>query len=308
MEKSAMQRTIWIKAPREQVWQALTEPEHLGRWLMPGELGAGLKRDDTGKLAVLMGPMSVELAQLDSLDPPRQGSFLTLPDRLLALAFALEDENGGTRVTLALTGLDSLPEDAAQERIAPGGAACQMALENLKAYVEGIERPHPQVSIAALFGYRREARETLSVERSIWIAASQERVWRAITEPDQLEKWFSPGTQWHGTGMEVGRRFYVLNPETNTEMYTQVIELIDPPRRFITRSVPQPSETPHVTTWSLNEEKGGTRLTITYSGFELEPEDVRWANMEQHTFGFGMMLDNVAAHVEDRALAVPHGF
>jgi len=308
MEKSVIERTIWIKAPRQDVWNALTEPEHLERWLLPGALGARLERADDGKLSIVMGDMGIDLALLEALDPPQQGSFLTLPDRLLALAYALEEENGGTRVTFALTGLDSLPTDAAQERVAPSGAACEMALENLKAYAEGTEQPHPQGFVAALFGYRREAQQKLSVERSIWIAASQERVWRAITEPDQLDKWFSPGTEWRGTGLEVGGRIFVLNPETNTEMYTQVIDLVDPPRRLVTRSVPEPPETPHVTTWSLQEEKGGTRLTITFSGFELEAEDVRWVNMEQHSFGFGMMLANLAAHVEGRSLPIPQGF
>jgi uncharacterized protein YndB with AHSA1/START domain len=308
MDKSAVERSIWIKAPRERVWQALTEPEHLERWLLPAAMGARLKRDDGGKLSVLMGPMGIDLALLQDLDPPRQGSFLTLPDKQFALAYTLEEENSGTRVTLALTGLESLPEDAARERVAPSGAACEMALANLKAYAEGAEQPHPQGFVGALFGYRREARQALSIERSIWIAASRERVWRAITEPDHIEKWFSPGTEWRGTGLEVGGRFFVLNPETNTEMYAQVIEVVDPPHQFVTRSVPEPPETPHVTTWSLREESGGTRLTITYSGFELEAEDVRWANMEQHTFGFGMMLENLAAQIEGRSLPYQQGF
>jgi uncharacterized protein YndB with AHSA1/START domain len=308
MEKSAVERSIWIKAPREHVWQALTEPEHLERWLLPGAPGSRLKRDEDGKLSILMGEMGLDLALLEALDPPRHGSFLTLPDRLLALAYALEDENGGTRVTLALTGLETLPEDAAQERVAPAGAACRMALENLKAYAEGTGQPHPQPFVAALFGYRREARQALAVERSIWIAASPQRVWSAITEPDQIEKWFSPGTQWRSTGSEVGGRLFVLNPETNAEMFTQVIELVDPPRRLVTRSMPPPPETPHVTTWSLKEENAGTRLTITFSGFELESEAVRWANMEQTTFGFGMMLENLAAHIEGRSLPYRQGF
>ena len=308
MEKPANERSIWIEAPRERVWQALTEPEHLERWLVPGALGAQLKRDDSGKLSILMGGMEIGLAQLEPLDPLYQVSFLNLPDRQFASTYTLEDERGGTRVTLALTGLESLPKDAAQERLGPGGAAGEMALENLKAYAEGKELPHSEGFVAGLFGYRRETRQKVSVERSIWIEAPRERVWRAITEPDQIEKWFSPGTQWQGTGLEVGGRIFVLDPDTNTEMYTQVIELVDPPRQLVTRSAPEPPEAPHVTTWSLMEEKGGTRLTITHSGYELEPEDVRWANMEQNAFGFGMMLMNVAAHIEGRSLPNQQGF
>ena len=33
---------------------------------------------------------------------------------------------------------------------------------------------------------------SLKVEQSVWIAASRERVWRAITDPEQLSQWWSP--------------------------------------------------------------------------------------------------------------------
>jgi hypothetical protein len=91
-------------------------------------------------------------------------------------------------------------------------------------------------------------------------------------------------------------------------MYTQVIELVDPPHQLITRSEPEAGETAHVTTWRLAEENGGTRLTITHSGYELEPDDVRHTSMEQNAFGFGMMLENLKAAVEGKALLFPMGF
>jgi uncharacterized protein YndB with AHSA1/START domain len=255
-----------------------------------------------------MGPMAVEVATLEGADPPRQVTSRGLPDKLLASTYRLEEENDGTRVTVTMTGFESLPEDAAQERLAPSGRAWELALENLKAYIEGQELPHPQGFLAALYGYRREDRETFAIERSIWIAASRERVWRAITDPEQIEKWFSPGTQWRGTGLEVGGRIFVYNPETDTEMYTQVIEVVDPLHQLVTRSVPEPPETPQVTIWTLKDENNGTRLTITHSGYELEAEDTRQSNMEQNAFGFGMMLENVAAVVEGKSLPVPGGF
>ena len=150
--------------------------------------------------------------------------------------------------------------------------------------------------------------EQLTVERSIWIAAPRERVWRAITDPTQIEKWFSPGTPWRLSALEVGGRLFVHNPETGAEMHTQVIELVDPPHQLVTRSEPAPPETPHVTTYTLEEENGGTRLTVTHSGYELEPDDRRWNNMEQNAFGFGMMLENLQAHIEGKSLPYPGGF
>jgi uncharacterized protein YndB with AHSA1/START domain len=150
--------------------------------------------------------------------------------------------------------------------------------------------------------------QKLAVERSIWIAASRERVWRAITDPEQVEKWFSPGTKWRGSGLHVGGKLSVYNPETDTDMYTQIIELVDPPHQLVTRSEPKPPETPHVTTWTLVEENGGTRLTLIRSGYELEPEDIRQKNMDENGFGFAMMLENVKAQVEGTNLPYPQGF
>ncbi len=36
METIAVERTIWINAPRERVWQAITDPKQLSQWYAPG--------------------------------------------------------------------------------------------------------------------------------------------------------------------------------------------------------------------------------------------------------------------------------
>lgn len=149
---------------------------------------------------------------------------------------------------------------------------------------------------------------TIAIERSIWIAAPCERVWQAITDPDQIAKWFSPGMQWRSTGQQVGGRLSVIDPATDTVLVTQVIEVADPPHKLVTRQEVQPGDPAHVTTWTLAAENGGTRLTLIYSGFEQEPEDVRQQNMDQHGVGFGMMLENVKAQVEGTPLPYPQGF
>ena len=47
--------------------------------------------------------------------------------------------------------------------------------------------------------------ENTALERSIWIAAPRERVWRAITDPAQTQQWFSPPTPWAMDKLDVGR-------------------------------------------------------------------------------------------------------
>lgn len=308
MEQLKVECSIWIEAPRERVWQAITDPADLAQWLLPPMLGAGMKRDANDTLFVSMGGMEIPVATLEEVDAPRQMRSRGLPDGLIAITYVLEEEKAGTRVTVTMSGFEGLPEDARQDRMTPSGAAWGKALANLKAHVAGTALPFPEGYVAALFGFRRESEKTFAVERSIWIAAPRERVWRAITDPAQLEMWFSPGTPWKLTALEVGGRFFIPDPETGEETNVQVIQVVDPPRRFVTQSLPSSPGSAEVTAYLLQDEDHGTRLTITNSGYELLPEDGRWSTMEQNAFGFGMMLENLRAYIENKDLPAPGGF
>ncbi len=306
--KAGVERSIWINAPRERVWQAILQPDQLAQWFLPPALGAQMKRDDKGMLFVSMGGMNIPVAVVEVVDESRQLISRGVPDMLLTTTYTLEDEQDGTRLTVTMSGFDALSEQAAQERLEPSSAGWEKALNNLKAYIDGAELPFPEGYIAALYGFRREAKAAFAVERSIWIDAPRERVWQAISDPKQLQQWFSPTTPWLLSALEVGGKFYVYNVETETEMYTQMIELLDPPHQLVNRSVATPPETPYGTAWRLDEENGGTRVTITHSGYELEADSTRHPNMEQNAFGFGMILENLKAFSEGKTLPNPYGF
>jgi uncharacterized protein YndB with AHSA1/START domain len=308
MEATTVERSILIAAPRERVWKAVTEPEQIVQWFLPALPGAALQRDDSGKMAVSLGPMNMDVMIFEAVEAPRQLTSRGLPDRTLATTYTLQEEPDGTRVTITMSGFEALPEDARQDRLNISGSSWEQALDNLKAFVDGKELPFPYAAIAPLFGYWREPKEKLAAERSIWINAPRERVWTALTDPAQVEKWFSPGTPWKLSALEVGGRLFVHNEETGTDNYVQVIEVLDPPHQLVWRTEPEPPDTTHVITYRLDEEKGGTRLTLTDIGYELEAEDVRWMNMGQNTFGFGMMLANLKAYVEGGDLPNPGGF
>src|SRR5689334_21146584 len=115
----------------------------------------------------MLGKMGIAVARLEGLIAARKEVSLSVPDDRLAATYTLETDMNGTRVTVRLSGLDSLPPDAAHERIAPLGAGWSKALENLKAYLEGRELPHPEGFVASVYGFRRETPQTLSIERSI---------------------------------------------------------------------------------------------------------------------------------------------
>ena len=103
------------------------------------------------------------------------------------------------------------------------------------------------------------------------------------------------------------RRLHIP-PETGDETNVQVLQIVDPPEHFVTHSLPASPGSSEVTAYLLQEERGGTRLTITNSGYEFLPDDGRWSAMEQNAFGFGMMLENLRAYVESSDLPTPGGF
>src|SRR5258706_502479 len=58
----------------------------------------------------------------------------------------------------------------------------------------------------------------------------------------------------------------------------------------------------------MGEERGGTPLPSAQPGYELGAVGTGHANREQNAFGFGMMMENLRALVEDHSLPYPGGF
>ncbi len=56
------------------------------------------------------------------------------------------------------------------------------------------------------------------------------------------------------------------------------------------------------TTYTLEEENGGTRFTVTETGFESLPEDARNERLDQDSKGWEMLLENLKAFLAGRSL------
>lgn len=140
MSQNEIRRSIWINAPRERVWLAVTEPAQITQWFAPG---AELIIKDS-IVSMLMGGEYVELAFIETFDPPHQFTTLGLPERAIATTYLLEEEQGGTRFTVIESGLETLPDDARQKHIEQNSAGWDMALQNLQAYVDGKSLPRPE--------------------------------------------------------------------------------------------------------------------------------------------------------------------
>ncbi len=143
-EKIAVERSIWIDAPRERVWQAVTEPKHLNQWYatyyhwdIPAlHVGATVKFYNKDNHA------DMQIATIAIVDPPREFTVRWQPDKeypamTLTTTFLLEEEDGGTRATIRESGYESLPDDVRQQWLDATGGGYTMSMENLKAHVEG---------------------------------------------------------------------------------------------------------------------------------------------------------------------------
>lgn len=147
MIQPILEHKIWIYAPRERTWRAITETEQIGQWWgAPGY--AEITELDTGariKFGTEDGPI---FATIRVVDPPHEFVYEWPPHpRYFSVPFVtrytLDEENGGTQVTFSESGFDAWPDDEARrarfERIS---REFRMVLENLKAYLEGRSLPH----------------------------------------------------------------------------------------------------------------------------------------------------------------------
>jgi uncharacterized protein YndB with AHSA1/START domain len=309
MSNLIVERTISIAAPQATVWETITAPEKIVQWMVPNLPGAQMKRDDNGNIAVYLGEMGVDFMVQETLEPPQRVTIRSLPERLITVTYQLTEEDGHIQVTVTMSGFEALPATSREDRMLLSGTGWERALKNLNAYIGGADLPFPQAYVGPLFGYWRAPEERLAIERSIWIDAPRTRVWQALTDPKQYQAWYSPNTPWELSALEVGGRYYVYDTENEIETHVGIIDVLDAPSQFVTRTLPEPPEmVVKDTAYTLTEENGGTRLILTLTGYEPEPEATRWHRMEENAFGFGMMLQNTKTYVEGNPLPFPWGF
>jgi uncharacterized protein YndB with AHSA1/START domain len=140
--------------------------------------------------------------------------------------------------------------------------------------------------------------ERLAVERAVWISAAHERVWRAITDPEQLKQWYAPGCPWEIPALQVGTMVKFYN--TDTDIQLAKIEVVEPMQEFTLRwqlDEANPNTT-LLNTFRLEEENGGTRVTVTQAGYESLPEGLRQQQIEQDEDAYTAIVEGLKAYVE----------
>jgi len=138
--------------------------------------------------------------------------------------------------------------------------------------------------------------ESIAIERSIWINAPRERVWQAITVPETIQRWWG-GDYWAFAALEVGAE--VQFGDRNNPMLAH-IGAVNPPREFAIEWPPQAQyhNIVMVTRYLLEEENGGTRVTVSESGYEALPDDIRQKRFDRSAKGYETVLAGLKTLVE----------
>ncbi len=140
--------------------------------------------------------------------------------------------------------------------------------------------------------------DLIAVNRSIFIAASPERVWRAVTTPGALAQWYAPGYPWEIPTLEAGAEVRFFNKPDDIQV--AIIEVVNPPREFALhwQLAAEQSGADLRTAFRLEPVEGGTRVTIHESGFETLSAAERQASVEQTAAGYEHALAALKALVE----------
>jgi uncharacterized protein YndB with AHSA1/START domain len=136
----------------------------------------------------------------------------------------------------------------------------------------------------------------LTIEREVLIEAPVDVVWRTITEPAQISRWFADRVE---LVVEPGAHGYMHFGDQGGPI---VVETVDPPARFSFRWNHPPGEEPVIGNSVLveftlaREGDERTRLRVVESGHERRdwPDAEKKRYADEHRKGWGDFLDRLA--------------
>jgi uncharacterized protein YndB with AHSA1/START domain len=132
------------------------------------------------------------------------------------------------------------------------------------------------------------------VRRAVEIAASRERVWAALTRPEELVGWFP--TERAEIDLRPGGACRFVWDDSTDE---GIVDAVDPPERLVFRWRPAGLGPPYTTvTFELEEMPRGTRLTLVGSGFASLPDQIRQQSRDGNDAGWAEELEELRTYLE----------
>jgi len=126
----------------------------------------------------------------------------------------------------------------------------------------------------------------LTISREIVIDAPVDVVWRTITEPDQIARWFAESVELDARPGATGTLVFEDRATARPTTVALVVEDVDPPHRFAFRwaapgaDVPEPGSSTRAEFTLTAEGEGRTRLRVTETGLD----ELGWSDEDQADF------------------------
>ena len=146
------------------------------------------------------------------------------------------------------------------------------------------------------------------IEKSVVLPATRSRVWRALTDFREFNKWFgveltapfTPGAVVSGN---------ITNPGYEHLVMTVWVEMIEPERAFSFRwhpnatdmSIDYSADATTLVAFTLDEVAEGTRLVVTESGFDALPASRRLQAFNGNSKGWDSQMQRIAKYLADRS-------
>ena len=138
------------------------------------------------------------------------------------------------------------------------------------------------------------------IERQIKLGAPRGRVWKALTTVAEFSEWF--GATLDGP-FQVGK---TVRGRHKAIVFDITVEKIEPETYFAYRWHPYPidpkidysKEPTTLVEFRLEDDNGGTLLTVIESGFDRIPPSRRDEAFRMNNEGWKGQLGNIARHVE----------
>lgn len=144
------------------------------------------------------------------------------------------------------------------------------------------------------------------IEKSVILSAPRSRVWRAVTDFREFNKWFGVElTSAFTPGAVVSGNLAV--PGYEHLLMTVWVETIDPERTFSFRWHPNATDTSvdysadatTLVVFTLDEVPEGTRLVVTESGFDALPESRRVPAFTGNSRGWESQMKRISDYLAE---------
>jgi uncharacterized protein YndB with AHSA1/START domain len=146
------------------------------------------------------------------------------------------------------------------------------------------------------------------IEKSVFLRARRPRVWQVLSDITEFSEWF--GVEFNGA-FEPGARLEgkVTNPGYQHLRAEVLIQEVEPGKRLSWQWHPHAIDPNRDYSWEpmtlvvfeLTDVAGGTRLTVTETGFDKLPEERREEAYRGNEEGWSKQIDSITRHMTTAA-------